>query len=453
MSAAWPEGSRPLSDAQPSNRIAAPADQVSLRRHNLAVVLRSLRDVGSRSRARIATDTGLSKATVSSLVAELAELGLVRDGEVERAGGIGRPGQAVELHGRVCGLGAEVNVDYLAVLVLDMRGDQVLYSRIPFDVPAAGVPRTLDELANSIEAAIAVASRQGHDVAGITVAVPGLVETTPGVLRYGPNIGWREVRIADELAARLARPEISDSARTRAAGGGPSEGGVTIRVDNDANLSALAEYVMGASAGASDLVYLTGEIGVGGGVISQGRLLRGADGYGGEVGHMPIAEPLHLCGCGRRGCWETAVGLAALLREVADQGDPVTDPSVDLEVRLAEIRRRAELGDGRTLRGLEAIATSLGLGAAILVNIFNPRVLVLGGYFAVLGGYFLEAMETELDKRVVATGRGGCRVELSTLGFTAAVRGGAHVAVEAILADPTSAVRAAIPADVGGGTP
>jgi predicted NBD/HSP70 family sugar kinase len=424
-----------LSDAQPSDRIPAPADQVSLRRHNLAVVLRSLRDVGSRSRARIATDTGLSKATVSSLVAELAELGLVRDGEVERAGGIGRPGQAVELNGRVCGLGAEVNVDYLAVLVLDMRGDQVLYSRIPFDVPAAGVQRTLDELAGSIEAAIAEASRQGHDVAGITVAVPGLVETAPGVLRYGPNIGWREVRIADELAARLAGA------------------GVTIRVDNDANLCALAEYVMGASAGASDLVYLTGEIGVGGGVISQGRLLRGADGYGGEVGHMPIAEPLHLCGCGRRGCWETAVGLAALLREVADQGDPVTDPSVDLEVRLAEIRRRAELGDGRTLRGLEAIATSLGLGAAILVNIFNPRVLLLGGYFAVLGDFFLETMETELDKRVVATGRGGCRVELSTLGFTAAVRGGAHVAVEAILADPTSAVRAAIPADVHGGNP
>jgi predicted NBD/HSP70 family sugar kinase len=424
-----------LSDAQPSDRIPAPADQVSLRRHNLAVVLRSLRDVGSRSRARIATDTGLSKATVSSLVAELAELGLVRDGEVERAGGIGRPGQAVELNGRVCGLGAEVNVDYLAVLVLDMRGDQVLYSRIPFDVPAAGVQRTLDELAGSIEAAIAEASRQGHDVAGITVAVPGLVETAPGVLRYGPNIGWREVRIADELAARLVGA------------------GVTIRVDNDANLCALAEYVMGASAGASDLVYLTGEIGVGGGVISQGRLLRGADGYGGEVGHMPIAEPLHLCGCGRRGCWETAVGLAALLREVADQGDPVTDPSVDLEVRLAEIRRRAELGDGRTQRGLEAIATSLGLGAAILVNIFNPRVLLLGGYFAVLGDFFLETMETELDERVVATGRGGCRVELSTLGFTAAVRGGAHVAVEAILADPTSAVRAAIPADVRGGNP
>jgi predicted NBD/HSP70 family sugar kinase len=137
---------------------------------------------------------------------------------------------------------------------------------------------------------------------------------------------------------------------------------------------------------------------------------------------------------------------------VADQGDPVTDPSVDLEVRLAEIRRRAELGDGRTLRGLEAIATSLGLGAAILVNALNPRVIVLGGYFAVLGDFLLDAMATELDKRVVAAELGRCRVESSTLGFTAAIRGGAHVAVEAVLADPTSVVRAANPVHVRGGT-
>ena len=440
-----------MSDAQASDRIAAPADQVSLRRHNLAVVLRNLRDAGPRSRARIATDTGLSKATVSSLVAELAELELVRDGEVERAGGIGRPGQAIELHGRVCGLGAEVNVDHLAVLVLDLRGEQVLYRRIPFDVPVAGVERTLDQLASSIEAAITEASREGHDVAGITVAVPGLVEAVPGVLRYDPNLGWREVRIADELAERWTQPETPDPTRGRGAGRARSRRGVLIRVDNYANLCALAEHVMGASAGASDLVYLNGDFGVGAGVISDGRLLRGAEGYGGEVGHMPIAEPLHTCGCGRQGCWETAVGFAALLREVADHGDPVTDPSVDLEVRLAEIRRRAELGDGRTLRGLEAIGTSLGLGAAILVNIFNPRVLVLGGYYAVLGDFLLETMETELDKRVVAPGRDGCEVQLSTLGFTAAVRGGAHVAVEAVLADPTSVVRAAVHVDVPGG--
>lgn len=444
-----------MSDGHLPERGVTPIDHVSLRRHNLAVVLANLRDHGPRSRARIATDTGLNKATVSSLVAELSELRLVRDGDVERDGGVGRPGQTVEIDGRVCGLGAEVNVDYIAVLGLDLRGAEVLYRRLPVDVPGLGVQRTLDELAGAIQAAEVEARRDGRDVAGVTVALPGMVETTPGVLRHAPNVGWQEVRVADELASRLAASaDIVGVGTTAGSGGTAGAGGSAgaaspraswpIRVDNDANLSALAEYVMGTSAGVADLIHLTGETGVGGGVIADGLLLRGNQGFGGELGHMPIGDPNHPCGCGRFGCWETSVGLAALLREVADPGDTVTDPAVDLEIRLAEIRRRAELGDGRTLRGLEAIGTSLGLGAAILVDLFNPRVIALGGYFAVLGDFFLHAMETELDKRAVLPGRGGCRIELSSLGFKAACRGGAHVALEAVLTDPASVAPAAV---------
>lgn len=427
-----------MDDGHLPDRLAAPFDHVSLRRHNLAVVLGKLRDGGPRSRARIATDTGLNKATVSSLVAELSELGLVRDGDVERAGGVGRPGQTVEVDGRVCGLGAEVNVDYIAVLVLDLRGDEVSYRRIPVDVPSLGAQRTLDELARAIRSTVADARTAGRYVAGVTVALPGMVETAPGVLRHAPNVGWRDIGVADGLAARLAEP---------ASPGGPDspDGAesfepirIPIRVDNDANLSALAEYVMGSSAGAADLVHLTGETGVGGGVIADGTLLRGNHGFGGEIGHMPIGDPNQPCGCGRFGCWETSVGLSALLREVANPADTITDPSVDLEVRLHEIRRRAQVGDGRTLRGLEAIGTSLGLGAAILVDLLNPRVIALGGYFAVLGEYILPAMEAELDQRAVLPGRGGCRIELSSLGFKAACRGGAHVALEAVLTDPAS---------------
>lgn len=406
---------------------AETADLLTVRRSNLSLVLRHLRSRGPRSRARIADETGLNKATVSSLVAELTECGLVQEGEVERAGHVGRPGQAVEVDGRVCGLGVEINVDYLAVHVLDLRNDHVISTRSPLDVPSLGPGPTLDRAAELIVNVTTEVARTGRDVAGITVALPGLVETAEGILRHAPNLGWQDVPVAAELGARL--PTIA---------GLTSE---TVRVDNDANLGALAEHVMGSHAGTADLLYLTGETGVGGGVIADGRLLRGAAGFGGEVGHMAIAEPLHLCGCGRRGCWETQVGLAALLRAVADPGDEIANPTVDLEERLAEIRRRAELGDGRTVRGLHAVGKSLGLGASILINIVNPRVLILGGYFAALGDFVLDAMFAELDQRVVAPNRGNCSVELSTLGFTAAGRGGAHVALEAVLNDPTSVGR------------
>ncbi|MBL1067793.1 ROK family transcriptional regulator [Streptomyces sp. 7-21] len=403
------------------------SDGQLLRRQNLAMVLRDLRESGPRSRARIADDTGLNKATVSSLVAELVALGLVREGRVER-GGVGRPGLSVEIDGRVCGLGAEIAAGHIAVLVLDLRGEEVLRTQTALDVTALGTERTLDELAAAVTAAIARARERGRDVAGITVAVPGMVETAPGIVRHSPGLGWRDVPVAAGLAARLAAP------------------GVPVRAADAAALGALAEYTAGSCAGVPDLVHVTGDSCLGGGVITGGTLLRGAEGYGGQIGHLPIGDPAHRCGCGQRGCWETSIGPAALLREVADPDDDLTNPALDPRTRLSEIRRRAALSDARTLRGLHAIGTSLGLGAAILINLFDPRVITLGGYFAVLGDLLLPAMEAELDRRAVLPARGGCRVELSTLGFTAACRGGAHAALEAVLTDPTS-----VPSQLSGG--
>jgi predicted NBD/HSP70 family sugar kinase len=405
------------------------ADQGTIRRSNLSLVLNLLRDQGRLSRARISAETGLNKATVSSLVSDLVSRGLARDGAIAREGAIGRPSQLVEIDGRVvCGVGVEVNADYVSAVALDLRDEVILERRLPMDVAASGVEHSLDAAAKLVSEAIEAGEASGAITAGVTVTAPALVETTPGVLTFAPNLGWRHVPIADDLAARLGRP------------------GFPIQVDNDANLGALGEYYDGAAAGTPDLVYLTGDVGVGSGVIAGGQLLRGAEGFSGEVGHMPLEPDGHLCSCGRRGCWETMVGLSALLRLATTPDDPLRDPSLDLEQRLAEIERRARGNDARTLDALLQIGSSLGLGASILVNVFNPRVLVLGGYFAQLGTYLLEPMMRELRARVVAPECGGCRVDLSTLGFTAASRGGAHVALEAVLADPTL-----VPTDAAGG--
>jgi hypothetical protein len=141
----------------------SPADQAGVRRANLGLVLRHLRDHGPRSRARIAQETGLNKATVSSLVAELAARRLVVDGEVDRAGSVGRPGLTVHLDGRcVCGIGVELNVDYAAVLVLDLRGEVMFEKREGLDAPALGPQRTLDALARLVDAGAGVAVGRGR---------------------------------------------------------------------------------------------------------------------------------------------------------------------------------------------------------------------------------------------------------------------------------------------------
>src|SRR3954454_8819923 len=344
---------------RPPTRRHTPADQATVRRSNLGLVLRHLRDHGPRSRARIAQETGLNKATVSSLVAELTDRRLVTAGGVDRAGSVGRPGLIVHLDGAtVCGIGVELNVDYAATLVLDLRGEVLFEHLIALDVPALGPERTLDAVAELVTEAVKEAAARGATPVGLTVAVPGLVRSVDGVATYAPNIGWHDVAVLDGLRARtgLSCP---------------------IQVENDANLSAIAEWVMGQEARTPDLVYLTGEVGVGGGVIVSGELLRGVGGLSGEVGHTALGDPDAVCGCGRRGCWETVVGLAALLREAADPADPVHDPSRDLGIRLAEIGERADAGDERTLAALTKVGTALGFGAAVLINLFNPQVIIL----------------------------------------------------------------------------
>ena len=405
-------------DRSPGSR-HTPADQATVRRSNLGLVLRHLRDNGPRSRARIAQETGLNKATVSSLVAELIDRRLVSAGDVHRGGSVGRPGLIVHLDGStVCGIGVELNVDYAATLVLDLRGEVLFEHLIALDVAALGTDRTLDAVAGLVAEASAAAEARGARPVGVTVAVPGLVRSVDGVATYAPNIGWHDVPVLEGLRARIDLD-------------------CPVRVENDANLSAIAEWAMGSEARSSDLVYLTGEVGVGGGVIVAGQLLRGAGGLSGEVGHTALGDPDLVCGCGRRGCWETVVGLSALLREAADADDPVHDPARDLETRLAEIGRRADAGDARTLAALQKVGTSLGAGAAVLINLFNPGVIILGGYFAVLGRFLTEPVTAELRARVFGPELAGARVVLSTLGFTAAVRGGAHVALESVFDDPT----------------
>lgn len=399
--------------------LARPADQSGMRRHNLSVVLRALRDSGPTTRAKLADETGLTKAAVSSLVGELADRGLAREGELEQTGYTGRPGLTYQVDEHVYGIGVEINVDYVSTVALDLAGRQVRSHRVALDVKGAEPETVLDAVADVIRQTVRATPLRGHRPAGITVAAPGVVDHASGRVDYASNLGWRAVPVGEGLSRRLKRLRVP------------------IQVDNDVKLSAVAEWAAGVAAGTAQLAYLSGEMGVGAGIVTDGRIMRGVRGFSGEIGHLPLDPELRECACGRRGCWETMVGLGNLLRLAAEPDDEVHDPERDIEDRLAELRDRATRGDTRTLDALTTIATNLGLGASVLINMINPAVLVLGGYFAALGEFLLPGVHREVTARVLAPDLGGCRIELSTLGFAAASHGGAHVALERVLTDPT----------------
>lgn len=414
-----------MRDADITVRVSATADPAAVRSARLGLLLRSLRDGGPRSRGRLAEETGLTRSVATGLVDELVELGLVSCEDAGRRGA-GRPGVQVRLvGGAVCGVGAEINVDHLAVLAVDLSGSVIAEARRGIDGRNLPPESVLDEVADLIADALAEARTAGATVTGITVGVAGLVDATTELVTLAPNLGWRDIDVVAEVRRRL-------DVTAGSAGTVPP-----VRVANEATLAATAELEP-SDADRADMVVLYGEVGLGGAVVSAGRVVRGRHGWAGEIGHLRVDPRGRLCGCGRTGCWETAVGLRALLDAATDPDDPVRDPALTLEERLATLVDRARLADGRTLAALDEVGAWLGAGAAVLVNTLNPGTVVLSGYFAVLGEWLLPALEARLAADVLAPRAGGTRVAISAFGPTAAVRGGALVSLEPLLSDPTA---------------
>jgi predicted NBD/HSP70 family sugar kinase len=398
---------------------STPADQATVRRLNLSLLLNNLAAGGARSRARLADDTGLTKATVSSLVAELIDRGLVMEGTVDRSG-LGRPGRAVELDpGGVRFLGIELQVDYITGMVLDLRGTVLARQRLGRSMAELGPARALGEVADVARSLVAEADSRVDQVQSLHLAVPGLIDADAGMLALAPNLHWRDIDIVHTLMGRL---QWNDA---------------RIGVDNDANMGAIAHYAVGDASRTQNLLYIAGAVGVGAGMIVDGRIVRGSAGFAGEVGHIAVGSPDRLCGCGRRGCWETAVSLSALLAAVAGDDGAAPEPATDLSARLVQIKRRAAAGERRVLSALDEQAHWLGIGLSVLANILNPDTFVLGGHFSVLRDYYREPALAELRSRLLAGS--GSRVEFSDLEFEAASLGAAHAGIAQLMADPTLA--------------
>ena len=363
------------------------SDQGTVRRANLSLLLRSLREDGARSRARLAADLGLNKATVSSLVGELLERGLVREGSAER-GAVGRPGTIVEIDGAgAYGVGAEINVHHVSTRAVDLAGTVVSERRTSVDTRGLAPDEAIDRL----------------------------VELLQGTL----------ADLADMLRTRLDDPAHR------------------LEVDNEANLAAVAEATPGDPE-RRDILVIHGEVGVGGGIVADGRPYPGSRGYAGEFGHMVVDRDGSRCGCGRTGCWETVIGFSRLIDMAAtDEGDLLRSPALDLESKVEEITRRAAAGDERTLTALGEIGRWVGIGAAILTNVLNPGTIVLSGYLGEIGEWIEDEVEAQLVQGVLAPDAGGTRIALSTLGFSAAVHGAAAVAIDHVYDDPTLVPRVA----------
>lgn len=400
-----------------------PARQASLRERNLALVLAELADRGPASRARLAAATGLTKGTVSSLVDTLVGAGLVTElGPGPASGALGRPGQDVGLDPRgPVGVGLEINVDYLATCTTDLTGGVRHRQLVAEDFRGLDVSAVLARAAHAVRQAVQIATADGAPVAGLAVAVPGLVEADAEILRLAPNLGWRDVAVLAELRRRSGLPDLP------------------MRLDNEANFAALGELWCGGqiSTDAPSFIHVSGEVGVGAGIVLDGSLYRGRRGFAGEIGHLPVKSDGPTCTCGGRGCLEQLAGQEPILRR---SGMPATVSTLTgkPEGSIEGLVHRAQAGDRKALYAISSAGRSLGVALATLVNLLDVDTIVLGGLYAVLAPWLRGDVETELASRVLAAPQAPVRLLVSALGEEAAVRGAATSVLRDVLANPAT---------------
>lgn len=417
-----------------------PSGQRAVRANNLGAVLRTVRRLAPCSRAEIAAAAGLTKSTVSSLVAELTEHRLLRESGAATVRKIGRPGLMLEIdEDSAAALGLEVNIDYLTLVALNLAGRELFSRHVDFDARSAGPEASVVRMAELVTDALVDPLLAGRTILGVGVAVPGLVDAPTGTVRNAPNLGWRDVGLGASLSASIVAPALR---------------GVPVLVDNDATLAVLAEYRDGHLAGTADLVYITGEVGIGAGMLANGTALRGASGFGGEIGHVCLLPGGPTCACGRRGCLEALAGIEAILRRTAPDllcAGPLSGATLARAVEATVERARS--GDEQVRDVLREAGGWLGRGAAILVNLLDPRAVILGGYFVPLGPLLVPAAEAELGAHAIAPTGEGERVHLSALGLSAAARGGAATLIQSLDQGRLPFPGSDPPAPAAGGTP
>jgi predicted NBD/HSP70 family sugar kinase len=394
------------------SRAAGPASQQGMRRQNLALVMGALAAHGPSSRAEVAERTGLTRAAVGSLVNELAAAGLTTDLGLAPSGRVGRPGSALALsEGGPAGLGLEIGVEHLGACVVDLHG--TLRTWIEVQAPNRGrKPReVLAELGDVAAAALQHAAAQGLHPVGSVLAVPGLVDSASGTVEQAPNLGWHAIPVASSLTEWLPAPLRP----------------VPLEVENEANLGALAELWHGG-ARPPDFVHVSAEAGIGAAVVVGGRLFRGARGFAGELGHVPVHPDGPVCTCGARGCLEQYAGEETVLRAAG--------LSAATGNRIKLLTTEALAGNHRVHDALEQAGRALGTALSGAVNLLDPSALVLGGAYAELGEWLLPGMRTELAARVTVRPWSAEALQVSELGRRGPLLGAGTVTIRRIIENP-----------------
>lgn len=305
-------------------------DQQLVKRINRSVLLRLLRAQPGQSRARLADSSGLTKSTVSALVRELLDEHWIREASGPVSGdGMGRPSTPLQLDSTVRVLiGVEIGVRQMRLVTVTLTGEVLQTTEQA--LTSSEAPQVCSQLTGLVQQTWRELSSRGLVLSGIGVCLPGAIDESVGLVRFAPNLGWRDIAFHRMLSDALQLTDVPQ---------------VGIHLHNDGDAAALGEYEFSANDAADPLIFINCDVGVGAGIVLNDHLFTGARGMAGEIGHSIMQVDGELCSCGRRGCAETFIGARAL----------------------------------GNAAGVERAARYLGVLIQNLDVMFNPRVVVVGG--------------------------------------------------------------------------
>jgi predicted NBD/HSP70 family sugar kinase len=364
-----------------------------------------IHQAGTVSRSQLTTSSGLNRSTISDLVSELGDLGLVYETEAS-ATGVGRPSLQVSASDQVVAFAVNTDVDAVTVGVVTLSGDVIAKKRYPTaNQPTAEKAASIAaKLINELRADL----KAGTRIVGVGVAVPGQVRVVDGVIRLAPHLGWVEIPFGPMLSQLTGLP---------------------VYADNDASLGCVAERIYGNAKGFTDVVFLfAGSGGIGGGVVVDGVQLRGAAGYAGELGHVRISDTLVKDYSGLQGTLESLVRRDDLLDVFKLYA--ATDDELLVEISRTQAAKAVKVIESQ----IDNLAAALGN----FVNIFNPQVIILGGFIAGLFTRDSERLITGLRANSLAAANERVIIREGGLGSNLLMIGAALLPFNELTANPST---------------
>jgi len=401
--------------------------QTQLRERNLSKILRCFKENTPTSRAQLAELTGLNKSTVSSLVEELIDLGLVSEIGLDTSGR-GRHARLLELNPQAeHAIGVELGVGFVRVILSDFTG-HIIWQGLCETTVDKQPQTTIDKALELVDQAQLISRSYGNCLRGLGVATPGMVDVENGLLLFSPGLQWRDIALASIFRDRT---------------------GLSVSVENNAHAAAIGEQFFGVAQRARNFVFILVGRSVSGGLFLNGNIYRGAGGSAGRLGHANFMESGNYpCRCGDRGCWETSAGQSSLLNRAQALlaiGETSLLPQLltaeDSPLTLSIILKAAAAGDKVALEALAETGTAIGIGIANLINILNPELIVIGGNMSVAGAYLLPAINQVVKKHSLAEAARQTRIVLSKFDSDAIAIGAATLIIKTFLFNPRDVKR------------